>query len=402
MERVQVPVTGRLLHALVLLLLLAKTGALTRDFGQLHEWAVRNNVEFHPNLQFVQHGADNWSLELERRVPKHTLLMSVPRELTWKAQIIRDAMDPDVLARVVQTMEKNHLTEHIDAFLLFIRLLEDFQDSDSQHKIWFDNLPTSYTSGLSLKSSEKACLPVFARALAKQEQTKYQIFCTAANVPQTDHTRRMYNTVFSRCWKVENSTDLVPIGDMFNHGYPANVFVEPNERSIDFFYKGGDDTTLSLNYGNPSNPHRFLMVFGFVDPNMVELWSHLVFPNPDERHMALGCDDAVFRTDGAVSNAVYDSILYALLQSQPDLQSVLYEAHIKDDKQTKSQLHDAFAQPVEEILFNHVNGQLNELRRLRERIDVQDSTDNLKLIQSHNELLTKVFKNVKARLTSRM
>ena len=98
-----------------------------------------------------------------------------------------------------------------------------------------------------------------------------------------------FNAVGSRFWKTDSAvenyrpcSELVPIGDMFNHRNPPNVkTVHLHEQDVVcFLYLGGGEECypqdLFITYGQPYNPHRFLVIFGFVPTDMPELWSHLL------------------------------------------------------------------------------------------------------------------------------
>lgn len=90
-------------------------------------------------------------------------------------------------------------------------------------------------------------------------------------------TQWAFNVVLTRSWQypVDDDSDdsqtmrsdLVPLGDMFNHAEPANDTIQFITK-----YDVQENTTLTLSYGTPTNPHRFLTVFGFVDTAQPEIF----------------------------------------------------------------------------------------------------------------------------------
>lgn len=430
-------------------------------------------------------------------VERGSIVLQVPTSIVWNAGNVYDELLVEIghpLERVVTQLQTDAFSrDFIAEFVLFIKLLKETGDTptscasepiSSQWTLWIDSLPRTFSTGVTFTVSEKACLPMHSRALAEYEGVKFQTFCSAlqqlavAAVAAADSSpfaaclwlRRRphdvetlkwaYNVVFTRCWKqtsmpaagsiTDNDdwrcTDIVPIGDMFNHREPANVIVVRNDKTdmIEFIYTGdnnnnnnngdSDDSGLYLSYGMSSNAHRFLSIFGFVDQGMSQVWSQLVFFEPDERMRALGCDDrsqsVVRAADGAVASAVWDSILYALLATRPAQQTAFYNScmiaaigSVDGDEQQaaaaatqQQQFHDRYAPQTSAVLRNHVVGILQELDSLQSEQIIQrmahndndndigggDRADqkhpNLELIRRHNAFLTAVFSRVLARL----
>lgn len=314
---------------------------------------------------------------------------------------------------------------------------------------------------------------------------------TKTNSDSSDQHDRLvqwaYQVVGSRCWRHPRQvapqsasfssetedddtnefwrdTEMVPMGDMFNHRTPSNVVVVRSSvgGGVDFVYTGqqlgsdpvvdhnndhdDDDTGLYLSYGATTNSHRFLTIFGFVDTSMKEVWSQLVFSDPDERLQTLGCNDKVqmvVRTmDGAVAAPVWDCILYSLLvasesaerrraeessmsksitktrplESEKPRSLIFYDACMKSRQQSSlprectdtsenqmdaaecRQKFQAWFQPqVSFVLIQHFRGILSELDQLMDaKIDplireTETASSNLHLIRRHNEFLRLVF-----------
>jgi hypothetical protein len=265
----------------------------------------------------------------------------------------------------------------------------------------------------------------------------------------------IFNIVHTRCWsyedaihpedgnendnenKSENNVEggsrpiIVPLGDMFNHREPANVFVQDSSVSdvVEFVYSNheenefksrtnnnsiNNDNGLYLSYGL-TNPHRFLVIFGFCDTTMPEIFSQLIFSNPSKEMINLGCNDRsemVYRTDGGggISNSIWDCIIYTLLNQVPNEQKIFYEAYLKKDRMTLAQFHQKYLLEAVLTLRPHVMNSVGEERELLGRIDgiVGEVRSNgqdpykihprLMMIRQHNQFLCDVFDSVRQRL----
>jgi hypothetical protein len=449
-----------------------------------------------------------------------TVILRVPATLVWNAGALHDEwvssnLDTQyttVWQRVLAQLCATAVTrDHVAEFILLVRLLEESRGrrtddtasdaTNSPWQTWLESLPQTLTTGVSFTESERQCLPAYTRALVEYERIKLQIFSSAlatlsaaansssslvaATVPSRGTLRWLsqdlsdaeiqwaYQIVSSRCWKRPVSeeddsgdkawrrTDLVPLGDMFNHREPSNVVVTATTNdSIDFVYTGSDvdshnDTGLYLSYGLGGNPHRFLAVFGFVDESMPYVWSQLTFPNPDACLQELGCDDrsemVIRAVDGAISTAIWDCLLYAMLVAaeakraamltalvdetpvesplQADSRLPLSVSFFKACRMARSSssetdttgfglsvqqsieytqyLHAEYRPQTTAILRNHLSNLVQELAMLR-KTQIQPRADetssgmgrspSLQLIQRHNHFLTGVFAKALDRL----
>jgi hypothetical protein len=221
---------------------------------------------------------------------------------------------------------------------------------------------------------------------------------------------------------------LVPFGDMFNHKEPPNVIVRDSDAfdSVDFVlaydtnvpsHHHHDDPQegstsnvgLFLSYGL-TNPHRFLTVFGFCDESMPEVFSQLLFHNPTPELINLGCNDRskmVYRTsDGGISTAVWDCILYTLLAQVPSEQEQFYSAHLENNTEEKMRFHRKYALEEALTLRNHVEATANEFRDYFRKIDFMSEDERalhprLPLIRRHNHFLYRIFDKVRQRIDQR-
>lgn len=344
----------------------------------------------------------NWGLELTEPVPAGTMLLQVPHTLVLRADSLQDEFlesDGDNLRRALERLGDFEI--HTQAFLIVLKLLRQCKKEDSQWAPWIEAMPKSFPE---FSSAEKECMPMYAKAAADYQDQKFKAFCAAAKElgewkeddPQaTELLKWAFNAVSSRFWKTEPKTvdqkatsELVPIGDMFNHREPANVAITHGPDSVNFVYKGdaNDDKALYISYGSSYNPHRFMVVFGFC-PEMPEVWSHLHYPN---NPFSEDASKMVFRTaDGGIPENVWDAVLYALLD-QPGMS-------FDNPKYTKEEMHQKYRKYTTTVLRNHVNQNLEHLKELRQKIETTEG-ENLDLIRQHNEFLTQVFSRVQANL----
>jgi hypothetical protein len=291
---------------------------------------LENDTESSSSGWGLKHASSSSGLDLEAAA----VILRVPTTLVWNAGALHDewvlsshldAQWTTVWQRVLAQLYTTAVTrDHVAEFILLVRLLEESRGRCTDHtgsdaanstwQTWIESLPPTLTTGVSFTESERQCLPAYTRALVEYERIKLQIFTSAlvtlsaaartssslqtasvpsrgkVNWPSRDWSdaeiQWAYQIVSSRCWKQPRSkeddsrdntwrcTDLVPMGDMFNHREPSNVVVTvTSDDSIDFVYTGSvvdncNDTGLYLSYGLGSNPHRFLAVFGFVDESM--------------------------------------------------------------------------------------------------------------------------------------
>jgi hypothetical protein len=383
-------------------------------FERMAKWASENDIRMHDSLQFQQYDVNDWGLLLKEPVSRGTTLLQVPRQLVLDADCLQT--DLDQANKLVKAVEQlGDFAIHKDMFLIFLKLLQcscDKEgDASKKWAPWIQALPQTFPT-LEFSKEEKECLPFYARYAADYQEKKFQAFCQGAKEffgddddasLDEDTLKRAFCSVSSRCWKTvplddstAPNTELVPVGDMFNTRDPPNVAIlhDSDSDNVSFVYLGDEDENnknLYITYGQPSNPHRFLAIFGFVDTSMPYAWSHLTYPdNPF-------CDDVsqmvVRASDGMVPKQVWDAVLYALLQPPKGTPAPVY---------TKEQ-HDKYYKFTSNVLKNHIDTTLQECKELRQKMDAisttsDDGNNNLDLVRQHNEFLMTVFTRVQAYL----
>lgn len=359
----------------------------------------------HGNLQWKQYDSNNWGLELKEPVPPGTTLLQVPRSVVLDADCIRDELrQHDGGDKLQQALERlgGNFGQHEEGFLIFLKLLRCSKDRDSQWSPWIQALPKKFPE---FTEAEKECLPFYAKYAAGYQDKKFQAFCQAAaelgewkqdDPLDTERLKWAFHAVGSRFWKTkplnedeDSNSELVPVGDMFNHREPPNVATTHDGGMVNFVYRGdadGNNKDLFISYGQPSNPHRFLAIFGFVPDDMPRVWSHVAYPN---NPFTADVPNMVFDAKtGRIPKIVWDAVLYGLLEPPPGETPVYTkEQHVKYRKYTLP------------VLKTHLANQLQELATLRQKIEMTQG-ENLALIRQHNEFLTRVFSKVQANLES--
>ena len=95
--------------------------------------------------------------------------------------------------------------------------------------------------------------------------------------------------------------------------------------------------------------------------------------------------------DGSISQQVRDAVLWELWQPA---------GGEEEFEKCKKAMHAKNKDVLCELLQDHVNNQLEELKSLRQKIDVLVEGPNVALIRAHNELLTNVFAKVLGNLNA--
>ena len=228
-----------------------------------------------------------------------------------------------------------------------------------------------------------------------------------------DIVKWAFSIVFSRSWRSPSNPEdarIIPLADNFNHAEEATVIVEEPEgeggaTTVVLKTDVERDTELKLSYGPGYDPSRFLIIFGFFDETVREVFCGVAFTDPSEELVKLGATDRsamIYRDDGAISNAVWDSTLYVTLSQKPEEQAAFYEARINDDAEAFQALHRKYRLEIALSLKNHAEAVLQTeylvpTDQELSKIDVKQHP-RLPMILKHNRFMRKVFGNVKDRL----
>lgn len=422
-----------------------------RDISLLNQWANENKIRLSPSAVLSLTAGDDYGISLIKSSKKYETILSVPKEVVMDSEYIRREWY-EYLEPALDYIRDTGLQESALNFVLVVRILYEYNlNTDSRWHLWIQSLPKTFNTGVCMDDVELDCLPPFALALANFEKQQWQIFQKAYEMLRgtpifvdgvnDELSLWVFNVVLTRCWRYAQDSDdgdddmvrpiVVPFGDMFNHREPPNVVVKDSDSfdSVDFVLaldtdvpnhhpqgqegkqQGGEENSvgLFLSYGL-TNPHRFLTVFGFCDESMPEVFSQLLFHNPTPELINLGCNDRskmVYRTsDGGISTAIWDCILYTLLAQVPSEQEQFYSAHIDGNTEEKLRFHRKYALEESLTLRNHVEATANEFRDYMRKIDVMSEDERalhprLELIRRHNHFLFRIFDKVRQRIDNR-
>lgn len=445
-----------------------------RNLESLLNWASKNNVQFSPaiSLETAKNSNDgdesnggDVGLILNKSLKNESIILSVPRSIVLDSQEILhsnfpiDSWQSKLLQESVNYISLNGFEDSKLNFVLMVKVLYEYSlgEESSRWYPWLKSLPKKFHTGIEMNDVELKCLPNFGIALADYERKKFRVFSQAlkqiikksSEKEQQEHQSSFFfgsinpideeriiawafNVVQSRSWTYTGDEEgenerpiIVPLGDLFNHKVPANIMVDDNilNDSDKIHFKLTQDLNLSttttttpelyLSYGFKHNPYRFLIIFGFFDPTMPEIWCEILFTNPSKEMIELGCEDRSKMTygtkDGLISQSVWDTVLYSLLDQVPAEQKVFYSAHLENDEHTKKMIHDKYIMETSLALRKHVMKTLNELKPVLMKTEEIFETSNYKhqhyprlaMIHEHNMFLYRTFDMVRQRIDER-
>jgi len=406
-----------------------------RDISSLGQWAEASKIKISPSASVTSDSGENYGITLDKSTEKYETILSIPKELVLDSEHIRKEWF-EHLKPALDNIKSFGLDESTLNFILLVKIIyEQNLGEQSVWCEWIESLPQSFDTGVYMDEVESDCLPPFALALKNFQVQQLEIFEDSFELLKGtpiyvdgvtgDLIKWAFNVVMTRCWRYEQDSDdddivrpiAVPFGDMFNHREPPNVMVKDADSfdavefvlSEDIEVPEGEERGLYLSYGL-TNPHRFLIVFGFCDETMPEVFSQLLFSKPTPELINLGCEDRsriVYRTaDGGVSTSVWDCILYTLLAQVPEEQIEFYTAHIEQNLEKKMTFHKKYALEEALTLRNHVEGTAKEFKDLVTKIDAMDEAERtshprLAMIRRHNHFLYRTFDKVRQRIDQR-
>ena len=398
-----------------------------RDIASLLSWAYLNGVETN-NLNLE---ADNslegcFGVTASDDTPVTTRVLKVPASLILSSAQIRDELCTgfgDDILPAIKHIQASQYRSQISHFFLFIKILiEHAKGEDSFWHPWMQSLPRAFDTAIAMDEDELDWLPPYAWALANVERRHLMVFREALQkVPENILPKSVLNddpltewafqVVFTRAWRYpeDNNSDrcdIVPFGDMFNHNVDKNLDLEYDSEDNFLAYTAhavAARSPLHISYGRPTNPYRFLTIFGFCDTSMPEIFSQITLENPSEQHQDMGydLDKMVFRTtDGAISKPVWDVLLYSILEQKPEIQERFYQSHIDGDVNTKDGIRKMFHLETCLTLKTHVDrtvAEIDEILKKMDGIDEEQKRLNPRygLILMNNQFVRHVFGMVK-------
>lgn len=412
-----------------------------RDISSLLSWAYAQGVETN-NLCLEEAEEEGcFGVTASNDTQSMTRVLKVPNKLIFSSKRIRQKFETsfgDDLLPAIQHIQATQYRSQLSHFFLYLKVLVEYEKHDNSFWYpWFQSLPRVFDTAIAMDEEELEWLPPYAWALSNVERKHLSEFHQALQmvpehilsnrvVKDTELTEWAFQVVFTRAWRYpedekrhkENDAkddphdercDIVPFGDMLNHCSNKNLELDYDADDNFLAYTAHDikaGSPLHISYGRPTNPYRFLTIFGFCDTGMPEIFSQITVETPSKRHQQMGYDlDAmVFRTqDGAIANAVWDVLLYTILEQKPQLQEQFYQAHKRGDQDTKQRMHQKFHLESCLTLKTHVDRTLTEMDEILNKMDeVEEDERHLRprysLIRTNNEFVRGVFAMVKQRV----
>eukprot|EP00536_Pseudo-nitzschia_multiseries_P004679 jgi/Psemu1/302744/fgenesh1_kg.79_\ len=395
-------------------------GSHGRDIKALESWAEGHGISKGSGFVLTESEDGDCSVSVASNGITGERVLRVPSSLVLSSVKIRDEKDiVDHASSAIEHLKTNKLDDQVDQFLLWLKILREYEKGEeSRFHPWLSSLPRTFSNAICMDEVELECLAPFAWSLAKIEILHKDKFIEALQLTTgvvSEETTKDYellrwafNVVFTRCWgqdgdEEENRKDMVPMGDMFNHGHPGNVAITYDEdRNCNIILKEtvkpGD--SLQLSYGFPTNPYRFLVAFGFVDESIEAIYSQLLSSKPTKRHVDMGYDVTKMTfntTDGSFTEQVWDFVLYSLLEQVPEIQEAYYDAHVSGNQDRKNSIRRKFYLETCIMLKKHVDKTLLEMTDLIKKIDQYDVNEHelLPLIRRNNVFVAETFSKVK-------
>ena len=408
----------------------------------LLDWSINNSISRGKGVTISlssKNVGGGVGVRVNRNAKAGSEVMSIPYNKILSSRELQLDLSEEALDVTRNSLREDGLNTYAPEFFLMLRVLEVYaehksgiNDADEYDDFgpWLESLPlpNAFDMGIYFDSTERSYLPqLAAKLLDLQErqlvafrkafnalvglEKRYQALLSLSNCE--DRVKWAFSIVFSRSWRSQSNPGearIVPIADCFNHGESANVIVEEREGAhgptkVVFKNDVDRDTELLLSYGPGHDPSRFLIIFGFFDASVEEVFCGVAFNDPSEEQIVLGCTDRakmIYRSDGAIANSVWDTVLYTTLSQVPEEQKVFYQAYKNGDAEQFQALHRKYRLEVAAALRSHAEQVLateypvpsdKELAS----INIKEH-QRLNMILRHNRFMRRVFETVKGRL----
>jgi hypothetical protein len=388
-----------------------------RDLSLLGEWATYFGIIGSDGFGLTQTNPDDWAARAALGMSKDHQVLKVPKDIILSSPMIRQeygaAIEP-----ALEYLRKKGIYHQRGQFLLFCKILAEYeQEEQSYWYAWMNSLPRKFFTAISMDDFEISCLPPFLYSLSMMDRIHFSVFLEAIQTidifydeettQNLDLLKWAFNVVYTRCWGLDSERcDIVPMADMFDHAYPANVAIQYDQDQNCVVVLKEDtqsEEPLCMSYGMPTNPARLVATFGFFDESPPATYCKILARNPSKKLIDMGYDISkmVFYTaDGEISEECFDVVLFNLLEKVPETQDAFYNAHMSDNQNRKMEIQRRYLLETCTSLKLHVDGVLNELEGLMKRIDAEDIREHprLPMIRRHNECVMETFSKVKGRL----
>ncbi|KAL3909432.1 MAG: hypothetical protein SGILL_008092, partial [Bacillariaceae sp.] len=364
-------------------------------------------------------GNEDWYAATSTGGPEGGRILTVPNEMILSsAQIAQDYAG--YVEPAFEVLERRGLKHLFPQFFLFLKVLVEFEQGESSpYYPWMASLPREWHTGVAMDEFCLSCLPPFIKSLCQIKRKHLAIFREALQAfdyvsPQAKQDEEIakfaFNVVFSRSWSASpGDCQIVPVADMLNHGYPANVAVSydgDGNCEVTMVRDVAPGESLNIAYGKSTNPAWFMANYGFLNDEAPATFCKILAANPSKELIEIGYDTdkmLFFKDTGAITEEVWDVMLYSRLERKRELESdraAFHQAHMSGDQATKVAIHNKHMPSTSRALQRHVNGILAEIADLNVKMNSFDfsSHPRLPLIKKHNDMVVDTFLKVKSNL----
>lgn len=382
----------------------------SRDVQSMEQWAASCGVQRADGVQLYSEDGLDWAVGTNAPLPQGSPILAIPRDMILSSSQSRQQFGRIDAAEDV--LEKLSETKSYPEFYLVVSILLEYQKGDQSPWFpWLNSLPRYFSNGAAMTPFCFECLPPLVASLASKERFKFIYFHQAIKKVEflSDEVKNSeslvrwaFNVVQTRSiGKTEKL--VVPMADMFNHAAETEVQINFDDQGNCMAYASKDiqaGSPLRVSYGDPTNPSLLFATYGFLDESSKATFCKYMIEEPSEHLKDIGYDPSrmLFYTDtGAVSQEVWDVILYKLLGSNEEVQEAFYDAHMNDDFNTKGAIHQQFLPKTSILLKTHIDNFLKRLDMLSANAEKMDVNQHprIPVILRHNDYVRQTFLKVK-------
>jgi len=398
-----------------------------RQVYEFQDWAFQCGVQAQDGFYLAQDmidGNEDWSLVTSEGGAQGSSFLSIPAQMILSSAVLEQEFDGYVDPMAFGMLKQKGYTHLIPKFFLFLKLCMEYeQGENSMYYPWMASFPKKWNTAVAMDSFCLSCLPSKLKTICLEEREQLDAFREALQSfeyvsPETKNNdevmKFIYNVVNTRSWPIMEGSDvynIVPVADFLNHGYRDNVelrYDEDGNCEVILIEDVSPGEPLTLSYGEPTNPAKFLAKYGFLNDDAPATYCKLLISAPSAKLKEIGYDPSkmlFYTEDGGVSQEVWDAVLFSTLERTPgaaDAKNAFYEAYMNEDYETKMAIHQHFQGETVNTLLEHVNKILKEVQDLTDKMYQFNSERHprLPLLLRHHALVTSTFIKVREYLLS--
>uniref|UniRef100_A0A7S0ACS3 SET domain-containing protein n=1 Tax=Minutocellus polymorphus TaxID=265543 RepID=A0A7S0ACS3_9STRA len=396
--------------------------SMSIDFGEgaerqvqpFDEWATNCGVQRAPGVQLTSQDGLDYYVAASDNLAEGSPVLFVPDQVVFSTRAAKEEFGGAV-QEAVSHLGRLGGNDAVPQFYLFVKvLLEYSKGPDSPWFPWLNSMPRLFYNAVSMTDFCYECLPPLVLGLARGEKVKLDNFIDALQKvdgldpsikANRDLAKWAFNIVFTRSFGPDDNKQIVPMGDMFNHGTETEVAVNYNDDGSVAMYTTRDvpaGSPLRMSYGDPTNPSYFFARYGFLDESSPATFCKLML-TPTAQLKDMGYDYSrmlFYKETGDVSEEVWDVLLYQELAGNRDVQQQFYNAHMNGDAELKRQIHQQHFAETSTALLKHIDTFLKQLDELSAKGVGKNEMEHprLPLILRHNEFVKETFLQVRQRI----